>query len=209
MQEFVEETALVANGNVSDDSIVAHRLKQFKRIIAVDGGLNHCHRLGILPDLIIGDFDSVAPGLLEQYPHVLQRIFSPDKDETDLELALKEVMADNEGVVTVFGGLGLRTDHTLANLHLLRRYPGRVVLEGNHERIFAIAGKGEIPCRVGQVMSLIPLGGPVRGVTTSGLRWDLRDAVLDKNFLSVSNECTENVVSVVIAEGDLLCCLQD
>lgn len=199
--------ALVANGAIFDYKYTARRLRAFAYVVAVDGGLNHCYAMGIQPNLIVGDLDSAAPDVLSHYSMVEQRRFPSDKNETDLELAIAQVM-DDEKQLVVFGALNQRTDHSLGNLHLLRRYPGRIVLESEFERVFAVRGQVELACRLGQTISLIPLGGPVRGVTSKGLRWELNHSTFDMNFFSISNEAVAERVEVRIEEGDLICVMQ-
>ncbi len=198
-------TALVANGSLGGDPRLGEILRGYSTLVAVDGGLNHCHSLGVTPHRIVGDFDSVDPAVLARYPTVPRTLFPRDKDQTDLELALQEVLGTGEETAVVYGALGRRTDHLLANLQLLRRYPARLFFEGEGERLFAITEHYRLACYPGQLLSLMAIGGPVEGVTTRGLKWELNHAVFNKDFFSVSNECLGHSVEISIAQGDLIC----
>src|SRR5262249_2519045 len=151
---------------------IAPLVRQHECIIAVDGGLHHCHEMYITPDMIIGDLDSTDPEILRYYSHVPIRRFHCDKDETDLELALQCVYTPEVEKITVFGGLENRCDHTIANLHVIRRYPLKVFLETETEVLFAINGTVDIPCTPGQTISFFHVGTPPTGVTSQGLKWE-------------------------------------
>jgi thiamine pyrophosphokinase len=200
------KTALVANGYVGDDRWLARRLDPIRWLVAVDGGLNHLFRIGRAPDYIIGDFDSVDPDVSLHYAAIERMELPREKDQTDLEVALAQVMELHEQAM-VFAALGLRTDHLLANLQLLVRYPGRVLFEGEQERLVALAGQCVVPCRPGQVISLFSLGSAAQGVTTRGLKWELSDADLSQQFFSISNMCLTDTFSINVAEGSVICCL--
>jgi thiamine pyrophosphokinase len=201
--------ALIANGAIHNPSALASRIKHYQEIIAVDGGLYYLDLMGICPDLIVGDLDSIPQELLKKYSHVPIHSLSIDKDKTDLEWAVELLIAKSEiEKITIFGALEKRSDHALGNLHILRRYPRRVSIESETELIFAIQGKSEISCKIGQTISFIPLGGPVTGVTSKGLKWELFNASFDKNFMSISNICLNSSIQISIVEGDLLCILQ-
>jgi thiamine pyrophosphokinase len=201
------KTALIANGEITNPLVELRDVHKFDQIIAVDGGLNYCHKVGIKPHLIIGDLDSVHADFLALYPHVPKITVPEAKDETDLEIAIKHVLTSATEIV-VFGALGGRTDHTLYNLNLLSRYPGKIIYEAEHELVMAIDKKAELKTFVGQILSFLPLNGPVLGVMTKGLRWELVDATFDKNFMSVCNEALKEKVEINFTEGDLLCFLQ-
>lgn len=202
--------AVIANGSIENYDYIATLIKKYDQVIAVDGGLHHCDRMGIMPQLIIGDMDSVTPDLLSRYSNVPTSVFPKDKDETDLELALKTLNFTPLDKVTLFGALGLRADHMLYNLHLMRRYPQKLYIETELDLIFAFNSPVTIDCSVGQTVSFIPLGGqgPVAGITSRGLKWELNDAVFTKDFMSISNICLQSPVQVNIQKGDLICCLQ-
>jgi thiamine pyrophosphokinase len=200
--------ALVANGAIHSPTCLAPRIKQYQQIIAVDGGLYYCDLMQICPELIVGDLDSISQELLKKYSHVPIYSLPIDKDETDLECAVRLVAKPDVAKITIFGALEKRTDHALGNLHILRRYPHKVFIESETELIFAIKGKSDIPCTIGQTISFIPLGGPVTGVTSKGLKWELNNASFDKDFMSISNICLNPSIQVSIASGDLLCILQ-
>jgi len=205
--EGITAVALVANGVIHDYQLISRLLAPYDKIIAVDGGLIHCQHMQVVPDLIIGDFDSIPQGLLEQYPDVPRQIFPVEKDETDLELAIRVV--DNPALkkLGIFGALEKRTDHALGNLHLLRRFANKACIETELETLYAVDGKREFPCRPGQTVSLIPIGSTPSGVTTYGLKWELSAATLDKHFMSISNVCVGTSFSISIQTGDLICCL--
>lgn len=196
--------ALVANGHIDDYITTASILSEFSTIIAIDGGLEHCHRMGIEPSEIIGDLDSSSPQTLQLYSQIPVITFPADKDETDLELGLRRAEPSKENPVTVFGALGRRTDHTIANLFLLARYPGYVRFASSSEEILALKKTHYIKTTSGQTISLLPLAEEARGVTTQGLKWELQDATLTKNFFSISNICLGEEVRIVIQEGILL-----
>ncbi len=199
------QVALIANGIFDFKQRFAKKRKSFSSFIAVDGGIKHCALLGITPHLILGDLDSAPEELLQKFVHVEQRSFPEDKDETDLEIALKEVVRPHLEV-TVFGGLGARVDHALANLVLLSRYPGNVSFENDEETIFAIDKRAELDCEKGQRVSLIALNGPAC-VSSKGLKWELEHRVLGKQFIGISNVALQPKVSLTVHEGDLLCFL--
>lgn len=200
------KTALVANGCVADASWLAHRLKTIDWLVAVDAGLNHLFRIGRTPNLIIGDFDSVEPSIAARYPSVERIKLLHDKDETDLAIALQRVMQEREQAL-VFAALGLRTDHLLANLQLLTRYPGRVIFEAENERLFALKEACTISCMPGQVISLFPMGSPALGVTSQGLKWELVNATLSQELFSISNVCLGDTFTVKVAQGCVICCM--
>ncbi|MBS0603717.1 MAG: thiamine diphosphokinase [Verrucomicrobia bacterium] len=199
--------AIICSAPIADLASIKEKIIKYPVLIAVDGGVNYCYEMGLQPDLILGDLDSADPHLLKAFSDVPTKRFPRDKDETDLQLALEIAFHPAIEEIAVFGALGGRTDHTLGNLILLTRYPGKVFLETETERVFVVQRQAEFATEPGQTISLIPLNGPVRGITTEGLKWALKDGSLDKHFIGVSNEATGSKVSISVKDGDLLCCV--
>jgi thiamine pyrophosphokinase len=200
---------IVANGDFSATASQLEGIRQSKLLIAVDGGIEHCIHAKLRPHLLLGDFDSISPPSLAFFSDVPRVTLPHDKDESDLEVAIQHALAHSEGPIGVFGALGKRTDHLLYNLYLLARYPGRVTLESEKERLFVIRDKHTLIARPGQTISLLPLNGVVKGVSTRGLQWELEDATFDKQWMSLSNVCVGKIVEITLDQGDLLCCIEN
>ena len=175
-------------------------------LVAADSGADAALALGLRVDMIVGDFDSVSPQALGAAGR--QRRHPVDKDATDLELALREARDLGADRITLIGGGGGRLDHFLANVAVLEGedLAGVAVdaLMGT-ARLWVVRSRQEITGREGQVVSLLPLGGPARGVHTSGLRWALRGETLPAGSTrGVSNEMTGSRATVWLEGGVLL-----
>lgn len=208
MSEFLPTYALIANGAIEDYAALLPSIKAHEGLICVDGGLSHCHKMGLTPDMIMGDLDSISPELLQLYEKVPTRSFPCNKDESDLELAIQSVYTPDLRKITVFGALGKRLDHTLSNLHLMRRYPRKVFFETEFETIFAFDENIEIPTHLGQTISFIQIGEEVSGVSSEGLKWNIQDANFGKYYFSLSNICLGEKTKISLKTGDLICILQ-
>jgi thiamine pyrophosphokinase len=188
-------------------------------VLAADGGLARAHALGLEPALLVGDMDSLAPGLLAAAEAAGTPVLraSPDKDESDTELAVLEAIRRRARCVTVLGALGgPRVDHELANVWLLA-HPGlagvEVVLLDARSRVTLVSAPGPdgapvcrlLPGPPGAVVSLLPLGGDVTGITTVGLRYPLRDEPLVTGpARGLSNVRVAADASVTVRRGRLL-----
>lgn len=199
--------ALIANGTLHDYHFIASLIRNYDCCIAVDGGLFHCREMNITPDLIIGDFDSISLDILNLYKDVPTEVVSTEKDLTDMELAIDVVNVPNMNKIALFGAMESRTDHAIVNLLLLSRFPQKMFVETEKETLFCIEGKKQFLCTPGQTVSLIPIGSPAKGVTTKGLKWELTDVTLSKDFFSLSNICLGAQFEVSIEQGRLICCL--
>jgi thiamine pyrophosphokinase len=208
MFENITRAALIANGEIQDLEWTASQMRQFPFLVAVDGGLNHCRRMQLQPNLLVGDFDSVAPEILDLYASVPTLRSPAFKDETDLELAIEALIQKNVREIAVFGGLGKRMDHTLSNLCLMYRYPQQVRLEAECETLFFLKKAQVISTFPGQVISLIPFQGSATGVCSKGLKWELVGRTLDPRHVSQSNVSEGTCVELTLDTGSVLCCLQ-
>jgi thiamine pyrophosphokinase len=181
-------------------------------VIAADGGLRLAPALGLTVHTVVGDMDSVDEGDLAQARSSGARIerHPVNKNVTDLELALDAAIATGADDITIVGGSGGRLDHLLANAMLLAadRYD-TITLR------WLTGTETVVPCRPdhpahlegkpGDLVSLIPAGGPALGVTTSGLRWPLDDGGLAPGSTrGISNEMTATEATVTVDEGRLL-----
>lgn len=200
----VEKIAVIANGVIEDYDSMIPDIKGYDLYVAIDGGLNHCAALGITPLFLIGDMDSVDPEIQKTFPHIHEIKFHRDKDATDLELGIDFLMKKNPKSITIFAGFGERVDHSLATIMLLTRYRGKLFLETKTEILGVIDKTLELTTQMGQTFSLIPLNGPAKGITTDGLKWELSNAQLDKNFIGISNEALSQSILVSVKSGDLL-----
>lgn len=180
-------------------------------IIAADGGAEHCRALDLLPDLLIGDLDSLDSAahkdLEQQRVSVIQH--PAMKDETDFELALLHAKGLGAERVTVLAGLGRRWDHSLANL-LLAVQPAfaeaQISFLQGEQRICAVRGLSKLQARAGERVSLLPLAGDALGVTTSELRYRLQgETLLFGSSRGVSNIAEQDSPQVEIHQGVLLC----
>lgn len=196
--------ALIGNGELGNPNWAKPFLSKCDSLIAVDGGLRHCDQLGLSPDLVVGDFDSVDRELLLKYSNLPTLSYPTDKDESDLELALAEGMKRTEGEIALVAVTGGRLDHTLSNLQLLARTPGRIKLYTDQETIWAVTGRVQIQCKPQQTLSLLPIYGPALGVTSRGLKWELKSQTLNEWQISLSNIALGESFSLSIEQGSLL-----
>jgi len=201
-----------ANGMIEEMGWVEPYLARAVAIIAADGGLRYPVAAGRIPELLIGDLDSLPADLAETIETwEMEIIRHPrDKDETDLELALLlAVRRYPNATILVLGGTGGRLDHTVANI-LLTAHPdllGRSIrfLE-DRELAWLVAGETEIIGRPGDTVSLIPLGGSARVAETTGLRWPLTgDTLAFGPARGISNEMTADRAMVRLESGLVLC----
>ena len=202
----VRTVAVIAGGQAVSPAI-AGRIGEVDYVIAADSGLHAAERLGLTADLVVGDLDSVDPALLERPGLEVDRHPSA-KDETDIVLALDRALDLGAHDAIVVSGGGGRLDHAFANLLVLAspRYA--------QVRVRALIGDAEVAvvrdhhamtAPAGTVVSLFAVDGPARGVTTEGLRYPLRDEVLDPlSSRGVSNEFAGGPAAVRLCHGVLL-----
>ncbi len=201
---------IFANGELPDLEKARALLRSDDFILCADGGTRHALALGVKPNLIIGDMDSIDKEMLKklQQEDVEIELFPRDKDETDLELALNKAVELNPDEIIIVAALGGRTDQTLANIALISntQYAVRNIrLDDGVEEIFLCRAQAEVRGRSGDLVSLIPWGEPVYGVQTENLKWRLNGETLhpDKSR-GISNEMTDDTASVKIESGLLL-----
>lgn len=207
---------IFANGELPNLEAARALLGQDDYLIAADGGANHLFKMGILPEVVIGDLDSIDEDTLFELTSADVEIkqFSEDKDETDLELALRYAVELRPSAILIVGALGGRLDQTLGNLSILTDPTLTGVdirIDDGVEEVFfcrASAAKGgqvEVQGRRGDILSLIPWHGSVEGVQTEGLQWPLASETL---FFSesrgVSNVMLDDRALVRIQSGLLL-----
>ncbi|MEP7081888.1 MAG: thiamine diphosphokinase [Chloroflexota bacterium] len=181
--------------------------------IAADGGAESLERIGRRPQLLIGDLDSVDPGLVERLAQSGTRVerHPIDKEASDTELAVEAAFAAGATEVTLLGATGgQRLDHELANLLLLadRVFAGRpLAAMRGAARVTALHGgdRRELLGRPGDLVTLLPVGGEAEGVTTQGLKWPLAGATLTMGrSRGLSNEVAAAPASVALETGVLL-----
>ena len=175
-------------------------------LIAADGGLEACRRAGLVPDLIVGDFDSLGA-----VPHGDNVVTLPvEKDDTDTAHAL--TLAEERGFrrFVIFGALGgERMDHSFANFALAAsaaKGGSRCWLVGKNTIVTAIHnGECRFPAGMQGDVSVFPFGGAVKGVTEEGLKYTLHRADLPGDCaLGVSNAFTGDAARICVEDGTLL-----
>lgn len=173
-------------------------------VIAADGGLQHTQTLGLTPDAIIGDFDSLG------YVPEGSRVFPVEKDDTDAMLAIRLGLDRGFRNFLLYGSLdGPRLDHTVANFQALQYLAdrgARGILVGKETLVTLVKQDTlRFPSGCQGTVSVFCMGPDARGVTLSGLHYPLENGTLTAGFpLGVSNHFTGEEASVTVAEGSLL-----
>ncbi|SCW48819.1 thiamine pyrophosphokinase [Eubacterium ruminantium] len=216
---------IVILGGSVDPSFVKEVLDDAGKpfIIAADKGLEVLYKLSVMPDIILGDFDSVDNSILEEYKSEILTRFSPVKDFTDGEAAVDkaiEVVLSRgdqnesdipESSVVILGATGSRLDHVLANISLLKKavdagVRAEIVDRNNKIRIFNNFDSIKVFKNNGKkYLSLMPLGDKVTGLTLSGFKYGATDADLYQgSSLAISNEITSDYGMISFKDGYLI-----
>lgn len=209
----MQRAIIFANGSMNPPHNFGSAIQSSPLVIAADGGTDNCISMGIEPNVIIGDLDSMQPEEVSAYQAKgIQVIRYPTrKDETDLELALRYASDKNVDEVVILGGLGARWDMTIANILLLAHpkfaHLSIHLLDGTQELILLKAGRpADIHGDPGNTVSLIPLGGDASGIITHGLEYPLTDEKLQFGATrGISNVLTRENAQIAFTEGLLLC----
>ena len=209
------KTLIITGGNIDTDFALSF-IEKLKAdyVIGVDRGLLFCYEQKIMPDYIVGDFDSLPNGILEWYKknsNVPVREYNPVKDATDTMIALEKALELKSSQIWILGGTGTRIDHALCNIHILKNaYLDGVgaYLVDSHNRISLPVEKHfylEKEEQFVEYVSFFPLGEEVEGLTLKGFKYPL-DGYCLRNLegLGVSNEIVDERAEVSWETGILV-----
>ena len=195
---------IFASGPVSDYNFVSSLVDKDSYILCADGGLEHCLKCGISPDVVIGDMDSyngkVDDKILIKHP--------TEKDDTDTSLCIKHAVEKGYNEIDVFGAIGGRFDHSFANVQLLLYCKERGVncTLCDNETVFVVHNEMvKIPIEKGTTVSIFSLSVKSKNITLKGFKYPLESASLSSNFpLGVSNVSVSEEIEIAVEDGTLL-----
>lgn len=209
---------LIVTGGKLDLAFARSFLKEhyFDKIIAVDAGLAAADALGLVPDYVVGDFDTADAGLVAKYkkmPHIVWEVHKPEKDETDTELARSCAVALGCGEIVFLGATGGRLDHLLGNIHVLydclQRGIAAYILDSQNK--LYLLDEGKTFCRDrqwGRYVSFLPYTEEVRRITLRGFRYPLTEKDIRRGEgagLCISNEIVGDQAEIRFGDGILIC----
>ena len=207
------KVCILLNGKINDYSIIKQFInnQNYDYIICADGGANHAYKMNITPNYIIGDSDSINKEVIDFYKkqNILFEEFPSKKNETDSELCILLSKSLNASKIDLFGTLGGRIDHTLANINLLyyireQEIIPRIISE--QEEIYIATNECvKIKGKVNDIISIIPIKGDAKGVTLENLEYPLNN--YDMNYstpLGISNIMLSEECKIAVKKGSLL-----
>ncbi|MCK4357311.1 MAG: thiamine diphosphokinase [Candidatus Cloacimonetes bacterium] len=178
-------------------------------IIAADGGANYLCKKGIIPDVLIGDFDSISPeylNVLKKKSNIIK--FPVDKDKSDTELAIEYCLKNGYNDITLINAVDGRLDHSLTNIFLIEKFIKQGLklhfLNAKSE-IYVVTNKANIPAKIGTNISLISLTDFTLVKETKALKFPLNNEKLYRSSSrGISNITTEKKFSIIVSSGILL-----
>jgi len=207
------KVCILLNGEIKDYSIISKYIKneKYDYIICADGGANHLYNMGIIPNYIIGDLDSIDKDVINYYKkqNVLFEKFPSKKNETDSELCILLASKLNAYKVDLFATLGGRIDHTLANINLLyyireQKIVPRIISE-KEDIYIAINESIQIKGKKEDIISIIPIKGDAKGITLENLEYNLNNYNMKYSSpLGISNIMLSDECSITVKEGSVL-----
>ncbi len=196
---------IVAAGEIYNYGSAISFLRKDDYFIFCDGGLSHAERLGIKPNLIVGDFDSCDSDVLSKYEEQCEIIKLPrEKDDTDTLYAVKLAVERGYSDFLILGAMGGRFDHALGNISILLYLEGlgkKAVLIDDYS-VMQIAGSKPLLIEDNcSYFSVLTVAGDVSGVTIKNAKYPLENASLSADFqLGISNEVLPGKVAEVSVE---------
>ena len=201
------KTAFIYTGGTVFDEYVIEKPEKGDLVIAADAGYLTARRLGITPNVVLGDFDTLGE---ENIPDGVECLRVPrEKDDTDTQLAVRTAIERGAGEIVIVGGLSGRIDHTLSTLAILEdlweRKENRIyaILTDGKNRVRFIRNSGAIlPRSQYRYFSLIAADETVKGITLDGCKYPLKNGRISRrNQWAISNEITGNCALVELKRG--------
>lgn len=166
---------IIANGKITDFDKIKTYIKSDDFIICADGGCDYAEKLGVKPDILIGDMDSVKNKSVDTE----KMVFPEKKDLTDGEIVLEYAIRRNFDEIVLLGFTGGRADHLLTNIMLLAKYPDkRITVVDEYSEIIFAKSENTVCAAPGSIISIIPINGDLAGVSTEGLYYPLDNETL-------------------------------
>jgi len=198
---------IIANGEAPAKQTIRYLLqKGYDTVIAADGGLLHCKKLGITPHHIVGDFDSIQPEELEAYRKVSKIVHIKRQSDTDLEKAIKYAIKIGMTDIAVCAVTGLRIDHTLGNISLLLSYRSKLTIRAfsMESIIIPIRGVYSFLTKKGETISMFAFSKSTR-ISSLGLKYPLtNEPLMFGERESVSNVAADEIVSLKVTHGEAI-----
>jgi thiamine pyrophosphokinase len=209
---MTQKIIIISGGRLGDSVFFQERLAVMGSFLTIccDGGIRYLANLKIKPDVIIGDMDSARAGELEGYAARGVKIlrYPPDKDATDTQLALEYAQGLKPDVIEIWGALGGRIDHALANIFLLNQSLKagiKTSLIDEYCETFILDGKTSFADAVGQTVSLIALRPRTENIELHGFQYPLNNEALDMcNPRGISNIIIGSEATIIGRSGSLL-----
>lgn len=203
---------LVSGGMIEETfALTVLQTTSYDKLIGIDRGVAFLRKHAVMPDLIVGDFDSLDEAVLEYFEgKVPIRSFLPEKDYTDTEIGVRAAIELGASEIVILGATGSRVDHVLGNIQTLM-----VALEHNvdayildaHNRIRLVSKEKKLKKEhmFGDYVSLLPLTTTVTGLSLRGFKYPLEQAVMtSSNSLGISNELVEEEAEISMEKGVLI-----
>ncbi len=196
---------LVLDGELPSKQFIHNLRPDHQLLIAADGAALRLHAIEIIPDIVIGDMDSMGTDHALFQSESVMLVHKPDQESNDFEKGLQWILEQNLGAVTILGIGGGMLDHTLNNFSILAKYATDLTLTIRDERSTGVVviDQFALSTNPGERISLIPL--PKTNLTTTGLEWELEEE--DLQFAvreGASNRTTGTQVQLTIHSGIVL-----
>lgn len=199
---------VLCNGPPPPEALLSYWLTGAERFVCTDAAGHPYHHLPQLPDVVIGDFDSLAGRILDgrDGPVFLE---VADQHTTDSEKALMYLDEEGFDEVVMLGATGWRLDHTLFNVHLLERFSDRlkICLAGHHADTVLLEAGAKVSwvLETGIKFSIMPFGGPVTRVTLEGAEFPLLgETLVPGGLATIGNRVNMSPLLISTGEGSLL-----
>ena len=204
------KAVIVTGGNKPSKELLNSYIKDADIIIGADKGSEYLYDYDMVPDLILGDFDSINEDKLKNIEDENVEVikFPPEKDYTDTEIAIMEAMKRGADIIYLFGALGTRADHSLGNIGLIlttKKKGARLIIIDDNNKMYLADKKMTLHGAYGEIISFHAMSDVVRGLKIRGAKYNLDS--YDMHMLdprAVCNEFIENPIDIEFDSGELL-----
>jgi len=204
--DSAKKACVFCNGQLKNPMNVKQIANNCDLLIAADGGAKYFSDIGLTPQVIIGDMDSIDSDMWKSKSGIEYIRYPADKDKSDAELAVEYALEHECKQVILVAATGGRLDHILGNIALVAGYPGRLAILDGISTLIAVdkSEKCVLQGKIGAIVSLMPYStGPFK-VRTIGLRYPLQDECLISATHGLSNELSQTEACICVSDGILL-----